>query len=351
MRITYYVGPSHEAWSPKSLETGLGGSEAVVIHLMRELAELGHEVTVYNRCLDDEGIYDGVTYKNYDEFDVKETDILIVWRTPSLLFKHHLDRIKVGKRYLHLHDTILQLDVIPYTLAYDGIFCLSEWHKDYYTICIPEELRYRYIQTRNAVDYSLFDQKVKRDPKTIVYGSMYNRGLDNLLSSWPKIKLAVPEAKLRIFYGWETLEKLLPLEEFKKYKKNMEELMDQEGVTHLGRISHAEVIKEMLGAGIWAYPCTNFDEISCITAMNAQIAGAIPVVIPKAALNETVKYGKKISRGQTMGEIIDSWSDELINVLNDEKGQEQFREVMMRLSKNFDYKSLAKDWIGVFNGK
>jgi hypothetical protein len=162
---------------------------------------------------------------------------------------------------------------------------------------------------------------------------------------WPKIKLAVPEAKLRIFYGWETLEKIMPLQEFKKYKKEMEELMDQEGVTHLGRLSHKDVIKEMLGAGIWAYPCIDFTEVSCITAMNAQIAGAIPVVIPKAALNETVKYGKKISQGMNAGEILDKWSDELINVLNDEKGQEQFRKVMMKQSKGvWSYDSLAKDW-------
>lgn len=346
--IHFYVGPSHEAWSPKSLDKGLGGSESMVIGLAKELAKR-NKVTVWSRVLDDEGVYDGVTYKNYDDFDVKETDILIVWRMPNLLFRHKLNKVK-AKKYLWLHDTILQLDVIPYTLAYDGIFCLSEWHKEYYTICIPEELRYRYIQTRNAVDYSLFDQKIERDPKTIVYGSLYNRGLDNLLTAWPKIKLAVPDAKLRIFYGWETLEKLLPLEEFKKYKKEMEELMDQEGVTHLGRISHKEVIKEMLGAGVWAYPCTNFEEISCITAMNAQIAGTIPVVIPKAALNETVKYGKKITTGQTVGEVIDNWSDELISILNDEKGQEQFRKVMMKFSKDiWSFESLAASWQKTFD--
>jgi glycosyltransferase involved in cell wall biosynthesis len=348
--IDIYCGPSHEQWSPKSLDKGLGGSEAMVIGLAKELAKK-NKVHVWCRCLDDEGTYDGVVYKNYDEFNIRETDVLIIWRTPSLLLKHHLDKVKAEK-YLWLHDTIMQLDVLPYTLIYDGIFCVSQWHKEYYTIMVPPELRKRYIETRNAVDYSLFDQKVKRDPKTMVYGSLYNRGLVHLLTAWPKIKLAVPDAKLRIFYGWETLEKILPLIEFKKFKKEVEELMDQEGITHLGRISHEEVIKEMLGAGIWAYPCIDFNEVSCITAMNAQIAGAIPVVIPKAALNETVKYGKKISKGQTAGDIIDKWSDELINVLNDERGQEQFRRVMMKFSKKiWDFPSLAKSWMKEFNAK
>jgi len=348
MRIDFFIGPSYEAWTPKSLDKGLGGSESMVIGLAKELAKK-NEVTVWNRCLDDEGVYDNVIYKNYDDFDVKETDVLVVWRTPSLLLKHHLDKVK-GKKYLWLHDTVSQLDVAPYTLAFDGIFCVSAWHKDYYTVVIPPDLRKRYIETRNAVDYSLFDQKVKRDPKTIVYGSLYNRGLNHLLTLWPKIKLAVPDAKLRIFYGWETLEKIMPLAEFREYKKEMEQMMDQEGITHLGRLSHKDVIKEMLGAGIWAYPCVEFNEVSCITAMQAQIAGAIPVVIPKAALNETVKYGKKISKGVNAGEILDKWSDELIKTLEDEKGQEQFREVMIKQSKGiWSFKELAKDWERIFN--
>lgn len=347
MRIEFYIGPSHEAWSPKSLEKGLGGSESMVIGLAKELAKR-NKVTVWSRVLDEEGVYDGVYYRNYDDFDVKETDVLIVWRTPGMLLKHKLDKVK-GKKYLWLHDTVTQLDVIPYTLAYDGILTVSDWHNNFYTIMIPPELRKRYIETRNAVDYSLFNQKVIRDPKTIVYGSLYNRGLDNLLTLWPKIKLAVPDAKLRIFYGWQTLEKIMNVQEFKKYKKDMEQLMDQDGITHLGRISHADVIKEMLGAGIWAYPCTAFNEVSCITAMNAQIAGAIPIVIPKAALNETVKFGKKIVTGENVGDILDTWSDELINVLNDEKGQEQFRKVMMKFTKGiFDFEGVAKQWEKIF---
>jgi len=345
-----YVGPSHEQWSPKSIESGIGGSEEMFIGMAKELAKT-YKVTVWSRCLEDEGTYNNVTYKNYDDFDVKETDILIICRSPQLLLKHHLDKVK-ARKYLWLHDTINPLEVIPYLVAFDGIFALSKWHQDYYLQCCAPEFRDKIIETRNAVDYSLFNQKVIRDPYTMVYGSLYNRGLVQLLTLWPKIKLAVPQAKLRIFYGWQTIEKLLPLKDFQEFKKQIEHLMDQESITHLGRISHKEVAKEMLGAGIWAYPCIGFNEISCITAMKAQIGGAIPVVIPKAALNETVKYGIKISNGQNSEEILNNWADALIQILKDTKGQEQFRKVMQKGVKDiFNYQKLAKQWIGVFNGK
>lgn len=348
MRIDLYCGPSHESWSPKSVETGIGGSEEMSIYLMRELARLGHEVTVWNRCLDDEGVYDGVAYKNYDEFDVKETDVLIVWRVPSLYLTHKLDKVK-GKKYLWLHDTMPQLDVIPYLFAYDKIMVLSKWHFLYYMQLTPPDLRKRFMVTRNAVDLTQFDQEVERDPYTVVYGSLYNRGLVELLSIWPKVKTEVPEAKLRIFYGWQTLEKLMPADEFAKYKKELEFQMDQGGVTHLGRISHDEVAREMLGAGIWAYPCLNFNEISCITAMKAQIAGAVPVVVPRAALGETVQYGLRFGRAKDHGELLEKYTEGLIRVLKDHKGQEAIRKVMMKKApEKFNFPDLAKEWAKEF---
>lgn len=349
MRIDLYCGPSHESWSPKSIETGIGGSEEMSIYLMKELAELGHQVTVWNRCLDDEGEYDGVTYKNYDEFDVEETDILVVWRAPQLLVTHKLNKVK-GKKYLWLHDTIPQLEVVPYLFAYDKIFVLSAWHKNFYIQLTTPELRDRYVVTRNAVNVDQFNQEIERDPYTIVYGSLYNRGLVELLSVWPKVKIEVPEAKLRIFYGWQTLEKMMSADEFSEFKKKLEYDMDQDGITHLERISHEQVVKEMLGAGIWAYPCINFNEVSCITAMKAQLGGAVPVVVPKAALNETVKYGNKIVTGRDAGHLLEKFTDELIRTLKDHKGQEAIRKVMMRNApKQWGFKELAKEWQEVFN--
>lgn len=349
MKIDLYCGPSHESWSPKSVETGIGGSEEMSVYLMREFAKQGHQVTVWNRCLDDEGVYDGVTYKNYDEFDVKETDVLIVWRVPEMYITHKLGKVK-GKKYLWLHDTIAQLDVIPYLFAYDRIMVLSQWHYTYYMQLTPPNLRKRFFVTRNAVDLAQFEQEVERDPYTVVYGSLYNRGLVELLSIWPQIKSEVPEAKLRIFYGWQTLEKLMPADKFADFKKDLEFQMDQDGITHLDRISHKDVAKEMLGAGVWAYPCLNFNEISCITAMKAQIGGAVPVVVPRAALIETVKYGLKYYRANDNGDLLDKFTQGVVRLLKDHKAQEATRKLMMKTApKDFGFEQLAKDWEKVFN--
>ena len=343
--ITIFCGPSHEPFSPKTKE-GRGGSEYMVMEMAKELAKK-EPVKVYNRCQDDEGTYDNVTYINYEDFDPEEkTDVIIVWRDPDMILKYEMLKNK-AKKYLWLHDTINPMDVLPFMYLYDGVFTLSKWHREFYTSWINPKHHKQFIQTRNAIRYE--NIKVDRDPYTIVYGSLYNRGLTQLLNLWPKIKLAVPEAKLRIFYGWQTLEKIMLPERFKTFKETTEELMNQEGITHLGRITQKEVWQEYSSAGVWAYPCIGFDEISCISAMQAQIAGAIPVVIPRAALMETVKYGIKSTAGSSQEEMLENWSDDLIRVLSNPKEQEQVRKVMQKGVRDFTFEKLAEDWRKIWN--
>jgi glycosyltransferase involved in cell wall biosynthesis len=64
-----------------------------------------------------------------------------------------------------------------------------------------------------------------------------------------------------------------------------------------GRVSQVELAKEMLSAGVLAYP-GGFCETSCISAAEAQAAGCHVVASALAALNETVgPRGRLVSNG------------------------------------------------------
>jgi hypothetical protein len=351
MKIVIYCSHSAEEWSPKSIDGGIGGSEEMTIYIAKELSTRGHEVSVYNRCGDDEGTYDGVTYKNYEDYPEKiSCDVLIVWRSPELWQK--VSHTKAKKKYLWLHDTIGESQVLPYIYLYDKIMVLSDFHRSLYPN-IPSE---RIFMHRNAVKLDDFNQEVERDPYTVVYGSSYDRGLKELLESWSEIKIRVPEAKLRVFYGWETWDaQLKDNKNAQLFKDYTEHLFKQDGVTHLGRISHKEVAKEFLGAGIWAYP-TAYPEVSCITAMKAQIGGAVPVVIPTAAVCETVLLGHKTPTdpSQFIGREIDKvhltiWQAMMVEYLRDVKAQEAIRKVMQPLSRAvYSYEGLADLWLKEF---
>src|SRR5690348_424965 len=69
----------------RALETRpLGGTEASVIQLARELARLGHEVTVHTHC-DAEIVHEGVRWRPLDERPTGACDILVAIQHPALL--------------------------------------------------------------------------------------------------------------------------------------------------------------------------------------------------------------------------------------------------------------------------
>lgn len=191
-----------------------------------------------------------------------------------------------------------------------------------------------------------------RNPHRLVYGSSYDRGLEHLLNMWGKIKKGCPDAELRCFYGWNLFDvgyKDNP--ERMAWKAKMNKLMEQPGITHLGRISHEALKKEYESAGIWAYP-THFGEISCITAMKAQAWGAIPVVIDYAALSETVQYGIKVDGDIYDQETKDEYLKQLVSLLNDDKRQEEIRSKMIPwASEFFKWEHVAKQWSDEFKSE
>ena len=184
-----------------------------------------------------------------------------------------------------------------------------------------------------------------RNPHLMIYGSSYDRGLEHLLKMWPDIKKEVPDAQLRIFYGWNLFDVAYSGNPSSMaWKEKMNKLMEQEGITHLGRISHGACIKEHENAGVWAYP-THFGEISCITAMRAQVYGSVPCVINYAALKETVKWGVKIEGDIYDKETQELYKNALIALLKDEKYQEDVRaEMMPEARKIFAWSVVAKQW-------
>jgi glycosyltransferase involved in cell wall biosynthesis len=243
--------------------------------------------------------------------------------------------IKAKRKYLWLHDTIPETNILPFIYIYDKILVLSEFHRMLYPN-IPDNIQI----TRNAFDK--IETKAKRVPLRLFYSSNYDRGLKILLENWTQLKLTYPDITLHVAYGWRTLKKLAEVngtqEAYKTFKDYIDTMLDQEGITHLGRISKKELAKEYSEADIWAYPCV-YPEVSCISAMEAQTYGAIPVVFASGALPETVKFGKVLGKS---GEVTEEeYVEALIDLLGNDKRKERIRKVM---KVDFSFKGLAEEW-------
>jgi glycosyltransferase involved in cell wall biosynthesis len=356
--ISIYAGAHIEQWDGESDVTkGIGGSEGMCIQLARELAAIGNKVIVYNECGASDGKeFDGVTYLDHRKWSADTmVDVFISLRRPDVFAQ----LIKATKQYLWLHDT--GYGEVPLLNFYSAnkVIVLTEFHKEIIKLNHGISDDKIFWITRNALNSKAIeyaDKKAgKRDPMKLIYSSSYDRGLDHALEIFAKVKKAVPEATLDIYYGWSTFDGLLAGREqmhpqwgaqLRKFKSDMvNKIANTPGVRELGRISQSELYKKTKEAGIWFYP-TQFEEISCITAMQAQALGAIPVCTPFAELNETVngKYGVKAN--------LDQITEALIYTLKEAKeGKlEKKRESMMKWARDeFDMKKLAKQWSLFFN--
>lgn len=340
--ITFYCGSSYEYWNPRSIDTGIGGSEEATIQLAKRLVKLGWRVSVYNNCLDDE-MFEGVRYIPFFKYDqdAERCDIFIAWR-----HNQYCDFApKMAKKVVWLHD-VQQTHYWDETRteSLDLIMPLSKWHRENLKD-IPDS---KFFVTRNGIDPSQFVNRHTRDPKRIIYASSPDRGLDTLLEMWPTIKRKDADAELHVFYGFtKTFDEMHKgNQKMRDWKEYILGLLKQPGITYHGRVNHHQLAEEFLKSSIWCYP-TNFTEISCITAMKAQAAGAIPVCTTVAALQETVQHGFKISGpgGATDNRTQKTFVNILIKLLGDYKLQDQIREPMMSWAmKYYSWDTVANSW-------
>ena len=106
-----------------------------------------------------------------------------------------------------------------------------------------------------------------------------------------------------------------------QWKHKMLKKMRQKGIHVRGRAKSSDDPKPYLDAAIWPYPCTGGERL-CLTAIKAQRLGVVPVVIPTMALQETVRYGKKIAK--------ETYGRSLIAALKNVEWQEKERGNMLQ---------------------
>jgi len=327
--ITLYCHSSLETWSPESLKSGIGGSEQAVIYLTKALGK-HQEVQVFNSV---EKKKDNYT-PYFDISSVTETDFLVVWRSPEHILD--LKHIVRKKTVLWLHDLLKEIEILPYLYFYDTIVVGSLFHRNQYPN-IPDN---KIMIVPLGIDLSSINNvsNQERNPWKLCYFSAYDRGLRVLLEDWTKLKLQFPRLELVVGYGWETLDKLAKdRRAFDFFKGYMENLFDQVGVNHLGRVSQEEVLRHMTSSQLLAYPCI-WPETSCLVAAQAQACGAVPVTTPLAALDETVQFGYKATTEPV-------WYEKVIEALTQPDDVEAIRLMMIpSTKKRLSWESIAETW-------
>lgn len=356
LKIGIWTGPAWETWSPNSIDIGgIGGSETAAIHMANELAERGHDVTVFGVC---SGLYGKVRYVEHGKQRSFEGDIFIVSRQAHVLLEKWW---KADRCYLWVHDIHAGTDSLSHEAVSraDAVFALSKWHANFLKQTYPGLRDKKIFITRNGIDTSRFyslesPEKLKQDRPRLIYASSPDRGLSYLLDLLPSIRKEIPAVELHLYYGFNNWISMTRSPEMAQQKMALEELQRKIsisfGVYQHGRVGQRELAGAFLRSRVWAYP-TWFTETSCITAMEAQAAGCVPVTSDLAALSETVVDGLLIKDEICTPSYGKAFVEGVVDLLTNKDGMRTrlSSRARERALKELGWNKVASEWEVFFN--
>ncbi len=336
-------------WDPYSIKTGMPGSEEALIYVSKILSK-NHNVTVFadpppnspwSLPLSNPLWLDCSNFGKYEEIGSKGDkpfDMVICWR--NSFFKNAK---KCGKRvYFWGHDSP------SYDFGdisdLDGMFYLSEYHKNQFKSVMPKILNKPYTISGNGVVLEQFtNPKNFKNPYKCGYFSSYSRGLMILLDIWPNIKRLYPEATLDIYYGRETYGTLSD-DNMQWIIKKLDEYKSLD-VKECGKVGHVELANAMQETSILLYPCSCTAETFCITVVKCQLAGMIPITTRIGALDETVHPDAPGIIIVNNSIDINKYYNAVIETMSNITELEPSRDKYIEFAKKFTWEACTNKWL------
>ena len=290
-----------------TIKTGsLGGSETAAYYVAKELAAQGHAVTLFTTHPEG-GIWDGVRYLYCGEqtaelplghdfhFYAMQTphDVLIIQRHPQAFMAQWASKVNLW----WLHDLALIRHRNPVSQMMwniDGILTVSEYHRQQ-IIDIYDVEPHIVHDITNGIDLEVFkgdfDGTFDEDDVQrfrMVYSSRPERGLEHLVRPGGIMEKLGEEYQL---YAC-AYDNVTP--QMKAYYEYLwQRCAELPNVTNIGSLTKKHLADLMRQCQLLIYP-TEFEEVSCITAMEAMAAGLPMLTSDHAALPETCGEGTRL---------------------------------------------------------
>ena len=292
--IFCFIAPGgFKPWRGSSiLKEGVGGSETYIIEMARHIQKnSNYEVLVFCNCTEEE-IFEDVKYLRLDrvttELNTYEIEHCVISRFSEyipLAINSYVKNIHVV-----VHDLSVSGNIIPVHEKIKNIFCLTEWHRKYFSEIFPE---FKQIIKSFHYGINFGDFKLKKNDRMIknsfIYSSFPNRGLIVILNMWPRIKSKYNDAILNIFCD---LENEWVNKHYAEEIKEIKRLLNDVYVNDKSIKNHGWVEKKILArywkkSEIWFYPC-KFKETFCLTALEAALSRTFVICNSLAALEDVV---------------------------------------------------------------
>lgn len=295
----------------------LGGSESAAYYQAVELARRGHRVICWTTLEGQDETIDGVNFcfmgrptqeaplGDRFEFYARNTphDVLIIQRHPAAFHRQYASKVNIWQ----LHDLALHRSAAPVVTGLwniDAVTTVSDWHaqqvREVYDIN-PEVMH----TVRNGVDPALYassrgdrvirvpglERATRPNPSSLLlpdkpfillYQSRPERGLEHLVRPGGIMERCRNLPVHLVICGYDNT-----TDAMRGYYDQLRAWADAlPNVSHVGSLDKVTLAELQKASDLLIYP-TKFEEVSCITAMEAMHAGLPLLTTDAAALPET----------------------------------------------------------------
>ena len=281
MKIVFLCFAGTREWSDLDLEAGLGGSETMIVCYARQLAKMGHEVTV---CADvpipAQGERHGVGWRRFGAFGA---DVTIALRDPRQLSIATRSPIRAflanDQSCCYLPDEVANGNC-------NLVITISQFQTDNYQRMYPTIPKEMYLTSNAGVEWEAYQLPEHKEPRSCLYASTPERGLAHLERLWPRILERLPDARLRVASGFE-LYGFPPKDCARESGGLYDRLARLPRVIVTGMLPRSELQRLQRQSQLLLYPSIYSEQCS-ITCLEASAAGMAIVTTPIGALSERV---------------------------------------------------------------
>jgi len=315
-KILIYTGFCDIKWNyTYSMNSALGGSERAVINISKYLQK---DYDIYIGGDVEEETFEKIRFINEKNLEklLKENYFQTIIISRFINFFELYPFFKTKKIFIWGHDTNLlsrsmdsqkSINILnKWNSNITNYICLTEWQKQRYENLYPI-IKNKIKLINNGINLDLFPKNIIKKRNRFVFTSGPGRGLKKVLELWPEIcnKLEDAELKFATYVNFPSCAEDNKMQEIINKYKNIQ---------FMGRLNPNELYELQASSEYWLYP-TNFDETSCITALEMLYNEVICVYYPRAGLADTIgEYGIKISEGNEIDSIVNLTEEDKIRI-------------------------------------
>jgi glycosyltransferase involved in cell wall biosynthesis len=358
MRIAFAYAPELISGRPLDFGNlwasprGMTGSESSLLIFARELARLGHKVSLF---IDSPNAndFDGVRLWDLGDLEAAAPgyDVIISYIYSRFLHGIPDTVLRVNWQTCNSHDYEEQdfEDDVDLFLSPSRVHCayMQKW-------TLTAHPKWRVLRLGcYADDYDL----APKVPGRCVYTSSPDRGLHLVLQEWPAIKAAVPHATLKIFYhglsGWFARAGAVPRGAFTSIDNLEQGTRARYVAAAVGRLPGVEVVgsssretmrRELSEAEALLYPVSTvtFSEGFSCSTLEGCAAGALPILAACDAIGDVYAGVCPMVTAPAQKHMA-AWRTLVVRALTDEGWRAERVAVAREFASKHDYRDIAKD--------